>query len=127
MKKLRKICIILGMAMALYGCQNSPSVLNVSNSEEGIVTVTAENAKDSSGTGYITVKEGQVIKVTSALSQGSSIRVEIVEEETGDVIAEEVITENDAEIAVPDGGYMLNIIVDNGATGSMTIYAENIR
>lgn len=129
-----KWIIVAVLAAALIGLilylNNQPaSKFAVENNEDNTVTVTAENAaKDASGMGYITLQEGQKIKIRSNMTEGSSMLVEILPAEINaatKTLAEETITAVDIlTYELPAGDYTVRITAHKGAKGTLDIYAE---
>lgn len=129
-----KWIIVAVLAAALIGLilylNNQPaSKFAVENNEDNTVTVTAENAaKDASGMGYITLQEGQKIKIRSNMTEGSSMLVEILPAEINaatKTLAEETITAVDIlTYELPAGDYTVRITAQKGAKGTLDIYAE---
>lgn len=132
MSKKVKICICLVIIAAII-CgivfyQHSSSIFGVENDANGIITVVAQKAgKDASGMGYVTIQEGQKLEVRSNLTEGSSIKIEVLPKNidaTTKVLFEETFTAVDArEFELPAGEYSIRITAEKNATGTMSIKA----
>lgn len=120
----------------------------IDNGEDGVVTVTAENAGNGSGgLGYVTLADGQKLEVTANLEENSAINIEVWQTQestvtdamteesdqllqeiiggTSQVLLEETFTGTDARsFALPSGDYSILITAQEGATGDMTIKAS---
>ena len=123
MKNKKFLAMLAVCAMVFSGCQGGAEyAMNVKSSEDGVVTVTAENAAaKSGGTGYVTVEEGQKLEVAAELA--GNIQIEVVtEENTEEVLLNETITGSETyTFALPADEYIVRIAAEEGATGSVTI------
>ena len=122
MKNKKVFAMLAVCAMMFSGCESSS--ITVANSEDGMVTVTAENAEEKSGgLGYVTVEDGQKLEVKAELTGDSGIQIEVLlEEDAEEALLEETITGSDTyEFAMPAGEYIVRIAAEKGASGSMTI------
>ncbi len=128
-KLLAGICIMtLTMVMMLCSCQNDPQTIQVTTGEDGVITVTAENAaKDSGASGYADVQtDEQVIEVDSDLEEGSSIEIIIKDTADGKTHGQLVVTgDADYEFAVPAGEYVIEFIASEGATGTLGVSVDD--
>ena len=125
------LCVAVAVVAVLAAVllNRAPSSLTIVNNEDGTVEVTAENAARGSGAiGYITLEDGQELKVRSYLTDGSSIKIEVLPanvDAATDVLFEETFTAVDVgSFELPAGDYTLRITAEKGATGSMTVKAE---
>ncbi|MBR3511634.1 MAG: hypothetical protein IKN74_01575 [Clostridia bacterium] len=132
MSKKVKICICLVIIAAIIcGLMfyfRSSSIFGVENDANGNITVVAQKAgKDASGMGYVTIQEGQKLEVRSNLTDGSSIKIEVLPKNidaTTKVLFEETFTAVDArEFELPAGEYSIRITAEKNATGTMDIKA----
>ena len=80
----------------IYAATRPSSYFIVDNGDDGVITVTAQNAaKGSSGIGYITIAEGQEMEVRTNLTDNSSITIEVLPanvDATTKVLMEETFT-----------------------------------
>ena len=140
MRKMKVITaaavVIMALAMLLSGCGVSEFV--VDNTDDGSVLILAVKAEaGSGGLGYVTVGDGEKLRVESALTNKSGIKMEAVSAEDlsdadyvngvkdAEVILEEVFSgENEYEFDVPAGDYVLRLETTAKTNGALTIYAE---
>ena len=113
----------------IYAATRPSSYFIVDNGDDGVITVTAQNAaKGSSGIGYITIAEGQEMEVRTNLTDNSSITIEVLPanvDATTKVLMEETFTAINADFyELPAGDYTIRITAKKGATGDMTIKAS---
>ena len=113
----------------IYAATRPSSYFIVDNGDDGVITVTAQNAaKGSSGIGYITIAEGQEMEVRTNLTDNSSITIEVLPDNmdaTTKVLMEETFTAVNADFyELPAGDYTIRITAKKGATGDMTIKAS---
>lgn len=122
------ILVVLLMIMALCGCGGGePQTFDVSTGEDGVITVTAENAAaDSGGSSEFTFEtDDQVIKVNAALEGESSVELIVTEQETGKLRTEAKITgETEETFQLPAGDYVIAFTAYEGATGTLTVTME---
>ena len=113
----------------IYAATRPSSYFIVDNGDDGVITVTAQNAaKSSGGIGYITIAEGQEMEVRTNLTDNSSITIEVLPDNmdaTTKVLMEETFTAVNADFyELPAGDYTIRITAKKGATGDMTIKAS---
>lgn len=113
----------------IYAATRPSSYFIVDNGDDGVITVTAQNAaKGSSGIGYITIAEGQEMEVRTNLTDNSSITIEVLPanvDATTKVLMEETFTAINADFyELPAGDYTIRITAKKGANGDMTIKAS---
>ena len=113
----------------IYAATRPSSYFIVDNGDDGVITVTAQNAaKSSGGIGYITIAEGQEMEVRTNLTDNSSITIEVLPanmDATTKVLMEETFTAVNADFyELPAGDYTIRITAKKGATGDMTIKAS---
>ena len=113
----------------IYAATRPSSYFIVDNGDDGVITVTAQNAaKSSGGIGYITIAEGQEMEVRTNLTDNSSITIEVLPanmDATTKVLMEEMFTAVNADFyELPAGDYTIRITAKKGATGDMTIKAS---
>ena len=113
----------------IYAATRPSSYFIVDNGDDGVITVTAQNAaKGSSGIGYITIAEGQEMEVRTNLTDNSSITIEVLPDNmdaTTKVLMEETFTAVNADFyELPAGDYTIRITAKKGANGDMTIKAS---
>ena len=113
----------------IYAATRPSSYFIVDNGDDGVITVTAQNAaKSSGGIGYITIAEGQEMEVRTNLTDNSSITIEVLPanmDATTKVLMEETFTAINADFyELPAGDYTIRITAKKGATGDMTIKAS---
>ena len=113
----------------IYAATRPSSYFIVDNGDDGVITVTAQNAaKSSGGIGYITIAEGQEMEVRTNLTDNSSITIEVLPANVDaitKVLMEETFTAINADFyELPAGDYTIRITAKKGATGDMTIKAS---
>lgn len=99
----------------------------VSTGEDGVVTVTTENAEaEFGGIGYITVEnDEQVVKVHAELEDEGSIVLTVIDTATDETQQEKtVVGAKDVELSVPAGEYAINFETSEGTTGNLTVSVE---
>ncbi len=121
------IALIIIAVFALTGMRSS--LFTVENNEDGSISVTAQKAADESGgMGYISIAEGQELKVRSNLTDDSSVTIEVLPKEvdaTTKVLMEESFTGIDSRyFELPEGEYSIRVTAEKGAEGTMDISAE---
>ena len=109
----------------IYAATRPSSYFIVDNGDDGVITVTAQNAaKSSGGIGYITIAEGQEMEVRTNLTDNSSITIEVLPDNmdaTTKALMEETFTAVNADFyELPAGDYTIRITAKQGATGDMT-------
>lgn len=128
-KRRRLTGMVLAMMLmvaALCSC-GAIQAIEVVTDDDGVITVTAENAAaDSGGSSEFTFEtDDQVIKVNAALEEDSSIELIVTEQETGKLRTEAKITGETEEVfQLPAGDYVINFTAYEGATGTMTVTME---
>ena len=116
------------MALALCGCGGGEAqTFDVSTGDDGVITVTAENAAgDSQGNGYVTLQsDEQIVKVEADLEEETSVELIFTDEADGKNHGQrEVVGDEDTEFQMPAGEYMVQFIAGEGATGTLTVHVE---
>ncbi len=120
------VIVIAGVIFAVVSANRKSSLFGVENRDDGTISVTAQNAAaESSGQGYITLAEGQVLSVRTNLTDRSSIKIEVLPREmdtsTGTVLEETFSAIDARTFELPQGQYTVRITASKGAEGSMEI------
>lgn len=121
--------IVITIIIAIIYFNQTSSIFSVENDDNGNIVVTAQKSgKNASGIGYVTLQDGQKLEVRSNLTDGSSIKIEVLPKNidaTTKVLFEETFTSIDTrEFEIPSGEYTIRITAKKGATGSMDIKAK---
>lgn len=123
----RMIIAAVVTAMCLCGCGSKAQNMKVSTGEDGVITAVAENAADKSGgSGNISITaEGQVLKVDSELSGEGQIEIIVKDPNSGETKEQKTVSgNNDTELSLPVGEYMVALTATEGATGTVTLKVD---
>ena len=123
------ILIAAVIAIALILSNRTSSFFRVDNNDDNTISITAQKAAaESGGVGYITIAEGQDLCVRANMTDGSTVKIELLPREvdaTTKVLMEENITGIDAQyFELPAGDYTIRFTAEKGAEGTMDISAK---
>lgn len=122
------VVAVIAVIVAAIALSNRPSsVFGVESDENGHLHVTAQNAgADASAMGYVTIEEGQMLRVRANLTDNSSISIEVFPENViGEAVLEKTFTAIDAgQFELSAGTYAVRVTAGKGADGTMDITSE---
>ena len=123
------ILIAAVIAIAAILSNQTSSFFRVDNNDDNTISITAQKAAaESGGVGYITIAEGQELYVRANMTDGSTVKIELLPREvdaTTKVLMEENITGIDAQyFELPAGDYTIRFTAEKGAEGTMDISAK---
>ena len=112
--------ILLVAALLLY----AKPVFDITNNTDDCITIAVQKAERRAFiTGYIILKQGQELEVTTSLTDNSFMQLEIIYANGSDVRADEVFTAADTrKVQLPSGEYTFRITAKKGTDGSITIH-----
>lgn len=119
------ICALLAGMLALAGCGGGKAVFSSDITDEGLYTITAENAAKDSSVGMIgggiIVEEGQVFAISPDLQKGS-VQVVLLDASGEKALDETIDGRELKEFEIEAGEYSIGVTCrENGTTGTVLI------